>query len=102
MSAGALIEAWRAHLADNRRRSPHTVRAYVAAADRMLAAGAYADWGAIARIEAHALRAHLAARRAEGLGLVWAEGTRIGVAPPGRGVLDALLAELVADTLVAA
>ncbi len=36
------------------------------------------------------------------LGLVWAEGERIGVAPPGRGVLDALLAELVADTLVSA
>ncbi len=38
--------------------------------------------------------------RLRGLGLVWAEGARIGVAPEGRGVLDALLAELVADTLV--
>ncbi len=36
------------------------------------------------------------------LGLMWQDGTRIGVAPPGRGVLDALLAEVVADTLVAA
>ncbi|TAD74027.1 MAG: coproporphyrinogen III oxidase [Sphingomonadales bacterium] len=36
------------------------------------------------------------------LGLVWVEGSRIGVAPPGRGVLDALLAEIVADSLVAA
>lgn len=36
------------------------------------------------------------------LGLMWAEGTRIGVEPAGRGVLDALLAEVVADTLVAA
>jgi oxygen-independent coproporphyrinogen-3 oxidase len=36
------------------------------------------------------------------LGLIWAEGTRIGVEPAGRGVLDALLAEVVADTLVAA
>ena len=36
------------------------------------------------------------------LGLMWQDGTRIGVAPPGRGVLNALLAELVADTLVAA
>ena len=35
-------------------------------------------------------------------GRVWADGSRIGVAPPGRGVLDALLAELVAYTLVAA
>lgn len=40
--------------------------------------------------------------RLAGLGMMWAQGTRIGVAPPGRGVLDALLAELVADTLVAA
>lgn len=40
--------------------------------------------------------------RLEGLGLMWASGTRIGVAPEGRGVLDALLAEVVADTLVAA
>lgn len=36
------------------------------------------------------------------LGLMWAEGTRIGVEPAGRGVLDALLAEVVAETLVAA
>ena len=40
--------------------------------------------------------------RLAGLGLVWAEGARTGVLPAGRGVLDALLAELVADTLVAA
>lgn len=40
--------------------------------------------------------------RLAGLGLVWGDGSRIGVAPPGRGVLDALLGELVADTLVAA
>ncbi|NBC88353.1 MAG: coproporphyrinogen III oxidase, partial [Alphaproteobacteria bacterium] len=40
--------------------------------------------------------------RLRGLGLVWIEGDRIGVAPPGRGVLDALLGEIVADGLVAA
>jgi oxygen-independent coproporphyrinogen-3 oxidase len=40
--------------------------------------------------------------RLEGLGLVWVNAGRIGVLPEGRGVLDALLAELVADTLVAA
>ncbi|WP_172835947.1 radical SAM family heme chaperone HemW [Porphyrobacter sp. CACIAM 03H1] len=40
--------------------------------------------------------------RLAGLGMMWTQGTRIGVAPPGRGVLDALLAELVADTLVVA
>jgi oxygen-independent coproporphyrinogen-3 oxidase len=36
------------------------------------------------------------------LGFMWADGSRIGVAPPGRPLLDALLAEVVADTLVAA
>lgn len=40
--------------------------------------------------------------RLAGLGLMWASGTRIGVGPEGRGVLDALLAEVVADTLVTA
>lgn len=37
-----------------------------------------------------------------GLGMMWARGDRIGVEPPGRGVLDALLAEVVAGTLVVA
>jgi len=36
------------------------------------------------------------------LGLMWQDGARIGVALPGRALLDALLAEVVADTLVAA
>lgn len=36
------------------------------------------------------------------LGMMWTQGPRIGVAPEGRGVLDALLAEVVADRLVAA
>jgi oxygen-independent coproporphyrinogen-3 oxidase len=40
--------------------------------------------------------------RLQSLGLVRTDGTRLAVAPPGRGLLDALLAELVADTLVAA
>lgn len=50
--------------------------------------GGLVDEGALARLA--------------GIGLVWADGDRIGVAPEGRGVLDALLAELVADTLVSA
>jgi oxygen-independent coproporphyrinogen-3 oxidase len=33
---------------------------------------------------------------------MWREGERIGVAGPGRSLLDSLLAEVVADTLVAA
>jgi integrase/recombinase XerC len=67
MSAANLLASWRAHLADNRRRSPHTVRAYVAAAERLCAANALESWEAVARTEAHALRAFLAARRAEGI-----------------------------------
>jgi integrase/recombinase XerC len=68
VSAGDLIAAWRDHLTHARRRSPHTVRAYVAAAQRLVAARGLAGWDDAARIEAHALRAHLASRRAEGLG----------------------------------
>jgi integrase/recombinase XerC len=68
MSAGELVAAWRDHLTHARRRSPHTVRAYVDAAQRLIAASDLDDWGAAARIEAHTLRAHLASRRADGLG----------------------------------
>ncbi|MDJ0977708.1 MAG: tyrosine recombinase XerC [Erythrobacter sp.] len=68
MSAADLLEAWRDHLTHARRRSPHTVRAYMAAAQRIIARHDLADWDAAARIEAHDLRRHLAARRAEGLG----------------------------------
>lgn len=67
MSGAELVAAWRDHLTDARRRSPHTVRAYCAAAERLVAAHDLADWPAAARIEAHHLRTHLAARRAEGL-----------------------------------
>lgn len=67
MSAPVLIEAWRRHLADARRRSPHTVRAYVAAAERLVGANGLEDWQAVARTEAQQLRVHLAARRAAGL-----------------------------------
>lgn len=68
MSGAELIAAWRKHLAENRRRSPHTVRAYTAAAARLVAAQECEDWTGVARIEAHHLRAFLAARRAQGLG----------------------------------
>lgn len=37
-----------------------------------------------------------------GLGLAWRDGDRIGVTPDGMPLLDALLAELVADELVSA
>jgi integrase/recombinase XerC len=68
VTAPDLLTAWHAHLADNRRRSPHTVRAYLAAAQRLCVANGLESWEAVARTEAHALRAFLAARRAEGLG----------------------------------
>ncbi|MGH6786677.1 MAG: tyrosine recombinase XerC [Novosphingobium sp.] len=67
MSHAELLAAWRDHLALSRRRSPHTVRAYVATAARLLDATALETWPALARIEAPALRTQLARRRAEGL-----------------------------------
>ena len=62
------IAAWGDHLTDSRRRSPHTVRAYTAAAARLIEATSARDWTAIAALDAGALRLQLARRRAEGLG----------------------------------
>jgi putative oxygen-independent coproporphyrinogen III oxidase len=42
-----------------------------------------------------------ALQRQIALGLMWQDGVQIGVAPDGRALLDALLAEVVADALVA-
>jgi integrase/recombinase XerC len=67
MTQAPLIDVWQRHLTQARRRSPHTVRAYVAAARRLVVARECATWEDIARIEAHDLRAHLAERRAQGL-----------------------------------
>lgn len=68
MSAADLLETWRDYLAHGRRRSAHTVRAYLACANRLLQAQDIQEWDQAARVEAHDLRRHLAARRAEGLG----------------------------------
>lgn len=68
MSTADLLEAWGTHLTAGRRRSPHTVRAYLACAARLLERTGIDNWDALARVEAHHLRAQLAARRAEGLG----------------------------------
>lgn len=66
-----ILEAWNAHLALGRRRSPHTVRAYAATAARLLRTlEGEQDWASLARIDAATLRNHLAARRADGLGNV--------------------------------
>ena len=67
MSASDLIASWHAHLTNARRRSPHTVRAYVSAAQRLIHARGATSWEELARVEAGDLRAHLAARRADGL-----------------------------------
>lgn len=63
----AMVEQWHDHLAQGLRRSPHTVRAYGAAAARLLHAHNISDWTTLAALDAKALRAYLAARRAEGL-----------------------------------
>ncbi len=69
----ATILAWHDHLSANRRRSVHTVRAYVATAHRLVAF-LEGHWGggvtpaALAKASAADLRAYLAFRRAEGLG----------------------------------
>lgn len=68
-----LTMRWAAHLARDRRRSAHTVRAYQASAERLVAF-LQRHWGehpgaeALAQVSAADLRAFLAARRAEGLG----------------------------------
>lgn len=67
MSGADLLATWRAHLTDARRRSEHTVRAYVSAAQRLIVVRDIASWEEVAALEAHDVRAHLASRRAEGL-----------------------------------
>ena len=70
MTRREVIAAWQAHLALGRRRSPHTVRAYVATAERLLEATGLDDWAALAQADAPVLRAQLALRRADGIGNV--------------------------------
>jgi integrase/recombinase XerC len=66
------ILAWQAHLAQNRRRSLHTVRAYVATAHRLVDFLS-SHWGGevsgdrLAAVTAADLRAFMAARRGDGL-----------------------------------
>jgi integrase/recombinase XerC len=71
--ARALAARWAAHLANDRRRSPHTVRAYVATAHRLiefLGRHRGEEIGRFGLLNVHAtdLRAFLADRRGEGLG----------------------------------
>lgn len=67
-----LPQAWAEHLARDRRRSPHTIRAYRATAERLLAFlgehwGATVDAGALGKADVTDLRAYLAMRRGAGL-----------------------------------
>ncbi len=70
--ASLLARRWHDHLADDRRRSPHTVRAYVATAHRLIAflagyLGQPVDGAALAALKPRDLRAYLTKRRASGL-----------------------------------
>lgn len=67
---GVILEQWHDHLAIARRRSPHTVRAYVATAARLLEYRQLAGWQQVADLSTRDLRGHLAERRAEGIGNV--------------------------------
>jgi integrase/recombinase XerC len=71
--ARALAARWAGHLAHDRRRSPHTVRAYVATAHRLIDflgryRGEEIGRFSLLNVQATDLRAFLADRRAEGLG----------------------------------
>jgi integrase/recombinase XerC len=71
--ARALAQRWQDHLARDRRRSPHTVRAYAATAHRLIDflaghLGDAVDGAALGRLTAADLRAFLTRRRMEGLG----------------------------------
>lgn len=71
--AAALAARWGKHLRDDRRRSEHTVRAYVATAHRLIGflgghRGRAIDTNALHAVPLEELRAYLAARRGEGIG----------------------------------
>lgn len=71
MKTPEVLAAWHDHLTHARRRSAHTVRAYVATARRLVMTRAEPhDWAALGAIAVPELRAHLAARREQGLGNV--------------------------------
>lgn len=72
-SPAALLESWRAYLAEGRRRSLHTVRAYVSTAERLLdwmeeMDGRPASPSTLTTLTTGDLRAYLASRRADGIG----------------------------------
>jgi integrase/recombinase XerC len=71
--ARELAARWDGHLTHDRRRSAHTVRAYVATAHRLIRFigahfGERVDGALLGQLKAADLRAYLAVRRAQGLG----------------------------------
>ncbi len=68
MTRDELLAEWNDHLTHQRRRSPHTVRAYRAAAVRLLEFGQWEDWQQVAGVQTQELRKFLALRRSEGIG----------------------------------
>ncbi|MEY2942833.1 MAG: hypothetical protein RLY97_847 [Pseudomonadota bacterium] len=66
MTPAEILTSYQSHLAAMRR-SPHTIRAYLTAAARLLETLGGTDWPAIATLTTAPLRSHLAARRADGL-----------------------------------
>jgi integrase/recombinase XerC len=71
--ASATALRWQAHLIQDRRRSPHTARAYVATAHRLIEflsehLGERVDGTLLAGLKATDLRAYLTFRRGQGLG----------------------------------
>lgn len=71
--AGGLVAEWGRHLLNDRRRSAHTVRAYLATAHRLTTflaehRGEAVDAAMLATLEPADLRAFLARRRGDGLG----------------------------------
>ncbi len=64
MSAPDLLEAWGEYLVHGLGRSPHTVRAYLATAARVMAATGADDWAALAALDVAGLRVFIASRRA--------------------------------------
>ena len=82
--ASALVAQWASHLAHDRRRSPHTVRAYVGTAHRLIEflgeyRGEAIEAPALIDLNAADLRAFLAARRNSGLGAASAARELSGV-----------------------
>lgn len=72
-AAQSFIDQWRLHLAQDRRLSPHTLRAYVATAERLLHFlqdhfGAAITGQTLVSLTPADLRAFLSARRTDGLG----------------------------------